>query len=311
MLDTRLRILLVEDNDGDADLVGEYVEEVGPGQFVLRRAETLAQAKALLTSDYDPQVILLDLNLPDSKGLNTLEEFCSDGETRSCPRPPIIVLTSLDDEDAANRAMASCAQAYLVKQDINASYLISSIRYAVQRHGKQTLARMARTDIPDSVEALQIIQRVNRVASALAMTGDPPRASGDQPQAAVGLFEQQALVGQAGEVVFISQDARLRDLEAKAHRCELTQARTQGELARLNDRVEPVGRLIQGNGRGPLANRLERLEKKLEDMVRACAGRGPAQRLGLARGILMLAALAVVGAVGGFVAALALHYTGL
>lgn len=310
MLDNRLRILLVEDNDGDADLVGEYVEEIGHGLLVVRRAETLAEAKALLVSDYDPQVVLLDLNLPDSKGLDTLEEFCRDGETASCPRPPIIVLTSLDDEDTADRAMAACAQDYLVKQDINAKSLIRSIRYAVQRHGKQAIDRMVDDATADPEAALQIIQRVNRTAPG--QLKDEPRPTGHHPRPTVGLLlEQQAVASQAGEVVLVSQDARIRALEDKAHRCELAQTRTQGELARLVDRIEPVGRLVQGNGRGPLANRLERLERKVDELVRACAGFAPAQRFGPGRVILVLAALAVMGAIGGLAAALALMYFSL
>jgi DNA-binding response OmpR family regulator len=297
IVDKRLRILLVEDNDGDADLVEEYTNQMGPDRFVTRRASTLGQAKELLHSDYDPQVILLDLNLPDSKGLDTLKEFCRDGETESCPRPPIVVLTSLDDEQTANQALASCAQDYLVKQNIDSRTLIRSIRYAVQRHGRQTIDRMLLGEKPVSSAALQVIQRVNRLAPG--ELGDLSRPTRDDRKATVGLaLEQQATASKANEVILIGMEARLRELEAKAHSCELNQAKVAGELARLADRFAPIDRLVRGNGRGPLASRLERLEQRISDLLDRFSA-APAQRLTVSKIILVVFVLMLCSGVGG------------
>ena len=250
MPDSQLRILLVEDNDGDADLVQEYVDEVGQGAFVIRRGKTLAEGQAVLTSGYDPEVILLDLNLPDSKGLGTLDAFCALG-IPGHRMPPIVVLTSLDDEDTVAKALAGCAQDYLVKQDISSKALVRAIRNAVQRQGKQAVEELAAEPSPDPAEAIQVIHRVNR-------TG--PGALGDRPPeggtAVDMLIEHQATALRAGEVLFGQQESRVRQLEIR-------QERIAADLDRANDKIEPLLKIAQGNGHGPLASRLDSLERAL------------------------------------------------
>jgi len=139
MPEPQTSILLVEDNDGDAELVNEFIGDLGATQFVLTRAKTLAEAiRARLGTPFD--VILLDLNLPDSKGLDTLAAFCR--STGLYPLPPIIVLTGLHDEDTADQAMQSCAHDYLVKSEANAKSLLRAIRFAIQRQGKEALSKI-------------------------------------------------------------------------------------------------------------------------------------------------------------------------
>ncbi|MCX9086044.1 MAG: response regulator, partial [Candidatus Methanoperedens sp.] len=70
-------------------------------------------------------VVLLDLNLPDSKGFNTFTKTLA-----QAPEIPIIILTGLDDETLAIRAVRTGAQDYLIKKHVNSSLLVRTIRYA-------------------------------------------------------------------------------------------------------------------------------------------------------------------------------------
>ena len=121
------RILLVEDNDGDARLIRELLREAASFPHELIHVDRLAEARsrhAAAAAD----VILLDLSLPDAHGLETVERMLE-----AAPGVPMIVLTGLDDDVTALRAVHVGAQDYLVKGSVNSSLLIRSIRYARER----------------------------------------------------------------------------------------------------------------------------------------------------------------------------------
>jgi DNA-binding response OmpR family regulator len=257
ILDSRLRILLVEDNEGDAVLVEEYVNEAGTGQFVLRRAKTMAEGQQLL-AEYMPQVILLDLNLPDSKGLDTLERFCMLDGGADRPRPPIIVLTSLDDQEMADRAIKGCAQDYLIKNDVNARVLLRSIRFAIQRHGKSEMDKIQKN--PETIgenqhEALAVLQRVNRTAPGEVGSANVERAVDIKHDSSL-LLEHYTTGSRATELVLTGLNGRIHKLELDQHDYAVNEARRETLWLQLE-------RLLLGNGRGPLAARLETLEKTL------------------------------------------------
>ncbi len=121
------KILLVEDNSGDAYLLQRLLVNVERKKFEFACVERLSAAiNCLENNNFD--VILLDLALPDSLGLDTLRQICA-----SAPEIPIIVLTGLDDEDTAIEALREGAQDYLVKGEISEVLLVRAIRYAVER----------------------------------------------------------------------------------------------------------------------------------------------------------------------------------
>jgi PAS domain S-box-containing protein len=122
-----LRTLLVEDNPGDARLIREMLSEVKDGEFELINADRLAAAIDLAERD-SIDVVLLDLSLPDSHGLDTFLQLHV-----KVPHLPVIVLTGLDDEAIAVRAAHEGAQDYLVKGEAEGKQLARSIRYAVER----------------------------------------------------------------------------------------------------------------------------------------------------------------------------------
>lgn len=123
-----IKVLLVEDNTGDARLLQVLLNEAQEFQFKLVHVERLGEALSAL-EEGGISVILLDLSLPDTQGVDTIRKL------RSQPSvPPIVVLTGLDDEDVAIKAVEQGAQDYLVKGQVDGYLLARSLRYAIQRH---------------------------------------------------------------------------------------------------------------------------------------------------------------------------------
>jgi signal transduction histidine kinase len=120
-----MRILLVEDNDDDALLIRETLSETA---LEIERAERLSTAlERLATGGLD--AVLLDLSLPDAHGLDTIDRVLSQASG-----VPIVVLTGLNDEVAAVKAVERGAQDYLIKGQVDGHLLVRSLRYAIQRH---------------------------------------------------------------------------------------------------------------------------------------------------------------------------------
>ena len=120
------QILLVEDNPGDARLVEEFIKDI-PTEYDVIWAETLAATLANL-QEKPFTLILLDLSLPDSQGLQTLEKVMNVN-----PDIPIVVMTGLDDQDVALRALQLGAQDYLTKGTFDEALLSRSVQYAIER----------------------------------------------------------------------------------------------------------------------------------------------------------------------------------
>ena len=120
-----MRILLVEDNDDDALLIRESLSET---TLEIDRAERLSTALAQLTGGKFAAV-LLDLSLPDAWGLDTIRRLRAHAAA-----VPIVVLTGLNDEEVAMRAVEEGAQDYLIKGQADGHSLARSLRYAIQRH---------------------------------------------------------------------------------------------------------------------------------------------------------------------------------
>lgn len=122
-----IRVLLVEDNAVSARFAEAMLSRVEDQIFHIQCAETLLAALDLLVSNiFD--VALLDLNLPDSQGLETFRTI-----QRHAPVLPIIVLTSLEDESAALSAVQQGAQDFLAKGTLNKATLVRALNYAIAR----------------------------------------------------------------------------------------------------------------------------------------------------------------------------------
>ncbi|MBX3237460.1 MAG: response regulator [Nitrospiraceae bacterium] len=123
-----MHVLLIEDNEDDARLIQEALSEHSPYFFTLDWVDRL-DAAFLRLQHKAADAILLDLSLPDSRGLATLDKVRA-----QVAEAPVVVLTGLDDEVVAEEALRHGAQDYLVKGRFNGDSLRRSIRYALGRH---------------------------------------------------------------------------------------------------------------------------------------------------------------------------------
>ncbi len=130
-------ILLIEDNPGDADLVRLRLIE-GKAPMDVNRVERLSDGLASL-SQQSPTVVLLDLNLPDSRGAETFRKILE-----KAPDVPVVILSGQDDEALAIKAVHQGVQDYLVKGDFNGKQLERTLRYAVERQALLRSLEMSR-----------------------------------------------------------------------------------------------------------------------------------------------------------------------
>jgi two-component system, cell cycle response regulator len=136
-----IKVLLVEDNDIDADLTQDLLSEWSMEEFQITRARTLAEGFAFLSHDrFD--AVLLDLSLPDAFGLPTVRQVHAMN-----PTVPVVVLSGVADQSLALQAVQQGAQDYLVKGQGHPELLARSIRYAIERkRAEEHLTYLAQYD---------------------------------------------------------------------------------------------------------------------------------------------------------------------
>ncbi|NDJ16873.1 response regulator [Myxacorys almedinensis] len=125
-------ILLVEANEDDANLLRRVFFRAGRDLWNVVQVEQLEEAIELVFESsccFKFDAVLLDLDLSDSTGLATLTRFRAE-----IPDLPVIILTTLDDDDLAVRAIQAGAQDYLLKDETTIRQLIGAIHYAIARH---------------------------------------------------------------------------------------------------------------------------------------------------------------------------------
>ena len=140
-----IKVLLIEDNIGDAELIEEMLNDVEFKNFNLTNVETLEEGLNYLKSgNFD--ILLLDLGLPDSNGIQTLLKVHDQNN-----EIPIIILTGLNDEEVGLDALREGAQDYLVKGNVNSDLLSKSISYSIERNNaekrlKETIEELERSN---------------------------------------------------------------------------------------------------------------------------------------------------------------------
>ncbi|WAL60853.1 ATP-binding response regulator [Thermocoleostomius sinensis] len=140
-------MLLVEDNLAEARLLQEFLKGTAVGQFQLVHKKRLQEAIAYLTTDW-ADVILLDLTLPDSQGLDSLDTLIA-----QVPSLPIVVLTNTNNDELAVEAVRHGAQDYLFKRLVNQDNLVRSVRYAIERKQASEALREANEALEARVQA--------------------------------------------------------------------------------------------------------------------------------------------------------------
>jgi len=164
-------ILVVEDSPSDASLLHQIFIHADKHELQMMRVERLSEAIDLSLAGYklvaDDEgnevstvkfdLVLLDLGLPDSVGLETLKEYRT-----AVPDIPVVVLTGFDDEELAMQALAEGAQDYLVKDQITIQQLVRAIRYAIER---EEILKKLRESKEISRKALAKEQQLNELKS--------------------------------------------------------------------------------------------------------------------------------------------------
>ncbi len=127
-----INVLLIEDDTGDAFLIEELLTEIqqfynSRTSFQVKQVRSMAEGLKIINAG-DFQVAVMDLSLPDSQNLDSLEKLRS-----QAPDVPVVVLTSLDDEELAVKAVEKGAQDYILKNELVGNILARSLRYAIER----------------------------------------------------------------------------------------------------------------------------------------------------------------------------------
>ncbi|MCC7224540.1 MAG: response regulator [Chitinophagales bacterium] len=160
-MDTTISILLVEDNQADARLVDIYLNECTGLSYGLKHIVRIAEAETLRRSGYQPNVILLDMSLPDSSGLESIEKIAAIFGNESA----IIVLTGMDDQTMGLKAVQASAQDYLEKDSLNPTILQRSILYAAERKRLQAQIEKTANELRRSEDYLLQAQNIAKMGS--------------------------------------------------------------------------------------------------------------------------------------------------
>jgi len=285
-----IHALLIEDNPGDARLIREMLREAGAGhaQVELAQADHLSGGIEHLAR-VGADVVLLDLSLPDSQGLETFSSVHA-----AAPNVPVVVLSGLDDEGVAVSAVQEGAQDYLVKGQVDGGTILRSVRYAIERQRLETARRdleRQRDEFFASVSHdLRTPVAAIKAAIGVVLANEPPnmppalhRLLGNVDLAAdelATLIEDLLEIArlQSGRVELWRSTVDLRDVLSRAGRAlePLTQARGQHVELSLPgvpivasvdvDRLGRVLRNLLGNAQkygrdsGTISVKLERRE---------------------------------------------------
>ncbi len=226
------KILLVEDNPGDANLIKVFLKDSSV-KHELIVAETFFDAVDA-TKNGDISLALLDLSLPDSTGFKTLSNFLE-----KVSNIPVIVLTGTNNEIVGNQAIKAGAQDFLVKGQFEGKLLGRSIRYAVQRHKAQLKLEQTTQDLVISekryVEAQEMAHfgnwEMDIVNNEMKWTDEIFRIFGFQPNS--------FLPGYSDYMNYVHMEDKLK-VEAFFEK-----ASKDGQLHKIDHRIVIEGRTIK------------------------------------------------------------------
>lgn len=146
----KIKVFLIEDDPDDAALIKRMLGKIEKPNFIFKHTQNLSDGlKQLKNENFD--VLLLDLVLPESMGLNTFRRTHDQFNKK-----PIIILTGLSDEDLGVKAVREGAQDYLVKGEFDRQLLARSIEYSIERKHFEEALRESEERYRNIVESAQV-----------------------------------------------------------------------------------------------------------------------------------------------------------
>jgi len=266
----KIKILLIEDNKGDARLIQELLKENQDFGYTLDWKENLsAGIQELQKANLD--VLLLDLSLPDSQGLETVIKVLS-----QTPNVPIVVMTGHHDDLLAIKAVSIGAQDYLIKGEADAKILGRAIHYAIERHklvmklkeNEQALARInseLEQRVEDRTKALKEAQEMMMRQEKLAAIGKLAGSVGHELRNPLGVI--------TNSIYYLTMRFPLVDEKVKKHLKIIQEESTRANtiISDLLDfaRVKP-DELCIVDIPGLIKETLDRVQKPEKIKVRTC-----------------------------------------
>jgi PAS domain S-box-containing protein len=230
----RIKVLLVEDGAAEARLIQELLADARGMSFDVEWVETLAAGlRRLAAGGID--LVLLDLGLPDSEGIDTIR-----GLSAAAPNlPAVVVLSMLADEELAMQAVQMGAQDYLIKGYFEPNVLARSLRYAVERARTEEALRRARADL----EA-RVADRTAALAMAVAALEAEVKER-RQTEAALRASQEllQGIIDNSGAVICV-KDVEGRYLLVNQRFSELFHAGKEQALGRTDFEIFPADRAL-------------------------------------------------------------------
>lgn len=219
MTSSSVDVLLVEDDPNDAQFIQRILTEFRPvGEGIIEfesvtHAETLAEMGELLETD--PDVVLLDLNLPGSDGIETVERLVD-----QAPHLPVVVVTGRTEAELGPQAIRAGAQDYVPKGRITAELLVRTLRYAIDRQEKQLeivelnrrlalLHRIVRQDVRSDVTV--VVGRGSELRTRL--DGDEERIAGALVDAARRIVDRTDTASELLDVLSTGDSLELEPLD--------------------------------------------------------------------------------------------------
>ena len=222
MFKGKIKVLLLEDNPGDVLLIAEMLKEEAAARFELSSAARLADGiKRLSEQAFD--AVLLDLNLPDSSGIDTARSL-----KQNAPNLPIVILTALSDEAMALAALRIGMEDYLVKGQITGALLEHSLRYAIERKRVEKALRESEERFRSLVEnASEIIFSLDAEGRTTYLSPSVERSIGYKPDELVGRYFRDLVL--PDDLAHISESF-LRTLGGERERAEFRVRAKNGEV---------------------------------------------------------------------------------
>ena len=224
-MNSKIRLLLVEGNPGDVRLIMEILKENKKVEFTITNSARLDKSLKLL-DEKQFEMILLDLELPDSQGLETFKKVRS-----HVPGLPIVILSGLKDENLALQAIKEGAQDYLTKSDINSNNLVRIVQYAIER-------KQAKEDLKESENKYRAIFESTGTATLIVDMNTLIIQANKECESVTG-YSASKLVGKSWTQFVYEQDLsmmlrrskeRTKDSESATDKYEVRLVNSKGEI---------------------------------------------------------------------------------